>query len=125
MCDRRDRGEVWRSGVPHPRRYGNSVRVLGHYVRDRKGIPLEEAVRKLSSLPARQFGFEQRGEIREGWAADLVVFDPATVGDTATFDAPYAYPTGITHVLVNGRLVVRDGATTEARGGQVIRRLNK
>ena len=116
---------VFGSGVPHPRGYGNSVRVLGHYVRDRKVIPLEEAVRKLSSLPARQFGFEQRGEIREGWAADLVVFDPATVGDTATFYAPHAYPTGITHVLVNGRLVVRDGATTEARGGQVIRRLNK
>jgi N-acyl-D-amino-acid deacylase len=113
------------SGVPHPRGYGNSVRVLGHYVRERKVIPLEEAVRKLSSLPARQFGFDQRGEIREGWAADLVVFDPATVGDTATFDAPHAYPTGIMHVLVNGRLVVRDGATTDARGGLVIRRLNK
>jgi N-acyl-D-amino-acid deacylase len=113
------------SGVPHPRGYGNSVRVLGHYVRERKVIPLEEAVRKLSSLPARQFGFDQRGEIREGWAADLVVFDPATVGDTATFDAPHTYPTGIMHVLVNGRLVVRDGATTDARGGLVIRRLNK
>jgi N-acyl-D-amino-acid deacylase len=113
------------SGVPHPRGYGNSVRVLGHYVRERKVIPLEEAVRKLSSLPARQFGFDQRGEIREGWAADLVVFDPATVGDTATFDAPHAYPTGIVHVLVNGRLVVRDGASTGARAGQVLRRLNK
>jgi len=116
---------VFGSGVPHPRGYGNAVRVLGHYVRDRKVISLEEAVRKLSSLPARQFNFEQRGEIREGWAADLVVFDPATVGDTATFDAPHAYPTGITHVMVNGHLVVRDGATTDARGGQVLRRLNK
>jgi len=116
---------VFGSGVPHPRGYGNAVRVLGHYVRDRKVIPLEEAVRKLSSLPARQFGFDQRGEIRERWAADLVVFDPATVGDTATFDAPHAYPTGITHVLVNGRLVVRDGATTQARGGQVLRRPNR
>lgn len=116
---------VFGSGVPHPRGYGNAVRVLGHYVRDRKVISLEEAVRKLSSLPARQFNFEQRGEIREGWAADLVVFDPATVGDTATFDAPHAYPTGMTHVMVNGHLVVRDGATTDARGGQVLRRLNK
>ena len=116
---------VFGSGVPHPRGYGNAVRVLGHYVRDRKVISLEEAVRKLSSLPARQFNFEQRGEIREGWAADLVVFDPATVGDTATFDAPHAYPTGMTHVMVNGHLVVRDGATTDERGGQVLRRLNK
>lgn len=113
---------VFGSGVPHPRGYGNTARVLGHYVRDRKVITLEEAVRKMSSLPARQFGFVQRGEIREGWAADLVIFDPATVGDTATFDAPHAYPSGMTHVLVNGQLVVRSGATTEARGGQVLRK---
>jgi N-acyl-D-amino-acid deacylase len=110
------------SGVPHPRGYGNTARVLGHYVRERKVISLEEAVRKMSSLPARQFGFTQRGEIREGWAADLVMFDPATVGDTATFDAPHAYPAGISHVLVNGELVVRAGATTGARGGQVLRK---
>lgn len=113
---------VFGSGVPHPRGYGNTARVLGHYVRERKVISLEEAVRKMSSLPARQFGFAQRGEIREGWAADLVIFDPATVGDTATFDAPHAYPTGMTHVVVNGQLVVRGGATTDARGGQVLRR---
>ena len=112
---------VFGSGVPHPRGYGNTARVLGHYVRERKVISLEEAVRKMSSLPARQFGFAQRGEIREGWAADLVIFDPATVGDTATFDAPHAYPTGVTHVLVNGQMVVRGGATTDARGGQVLR----
>lgn len=113
---------VFGSGVPHPRGYGNTARVLGHYVRERKVISLEEAVRKMSSLPARQFGFTQRGEIREGWAADLVIFDPATVGDTATFDAPHAYPTGMTHVLVNGQMVVRGGATTDARGGQVLRK---
>lgn len=112
---------VFGSGVPHPRGYGNTARVLGHYVRERKVISLEEAVRKMSSLPARQFGFVQRGEIREGWAADLVIFDPATVGDTATFDAPHAYPAGMTHVLVNGHVVVRAGAATEARGGQVLR----
>lgn len=115
---------VFGSGVPHPRGYGNTARVLGHYVRERKVISLEEAVRKMSSLPARQFGFAQRGEIREGWAADLVIFDPAKVGDVATFDAPHAYPTGMTHVLVNGQVVVRAGATTDARGGQVLRRLN-
>jgi len=110
------------SGVPHPRGYGNTVRVLGRYVRERQVITLEEAVRKMTSLPARQFGFVERGEIREGWAADLVIFDPVTVGDTATFDAPHAYPTGITHVLVNGQFVVRAGAATTARGGQVLRR---
>lgn len=112
---------VFGSGVPHPRGYGNAVRILGHYVRERKVISLEEAVRKLASVPARHFGFAKRGEIREGWVADLVVFDPATVGDTATFDAPHAYPTGISHVLVNGRFVVRSGAVTGERGGQVIR----
>ncbi len=113
---------VFGSGVPHPRGYGNTARVLGHYVRARKVITLEEAVRKMSSLPARQFGFAQRGEIRDGWAADLVIFDPATVGDTATFDAPHAYPAGMTHVLVNGQIAVRGGAATEARGGQVLRK---
>lgn len=113
---------VFGSGVPHPRGYGNTVRVLGHYVRDRKVISLEEAVRKLTSLPARQFGFTGRGELREGWVADLVVFDPATVGDTATFDAPHAYPTGMTLVFVNGRAVVKDGEATTVRSGVVLRR---
>lgn len=113
---------VFGSGVPHPRGYGNTVRVLGRYVRERKVISLEEAVRKLASVPARQFGFDGRGEIREGWVADLVVFDPATVGDTATFDAPHAYPTGLTHVLVSGRLAVKDGQVTAERAGQVLRR---
>lgn len=113
---------VFGSGVPHPRGYGNTARVLGHYVRERKVISLEDAVRKMSSLPARQFGFAQRGEIREGWAADLVIFDPATVGDTATFDAPHGYPTGMSYVLVNGHVVVRGGAETDARGGQVLRK---
>jgi N-acyl-D-amino-acid deacylase len=113
---------VFGSGVPHPRGYGNAVRVLGRYVRERKVISLEEAVRKMSSLPARQFGFAERGEIREGWAADLVIFDPATIADTATFDAPHAYPSGIPHVLVNGRFAVRDGTATTDRGGHVLRR---
>jgi len=113
---------VFGSGVPHPRGYGNTVRVLGRYVRERRVISLEEAVRKLTSVPARQFGFAERGEIREGWAADLVIFDPATVGDTATFDAPHAYPTGVAYVLVNGQPVVRSGEATSARPGKVLRR---
>ncbi len=113
---------VFGSGVPHPRGYGNTVRVLGRYVRERKVISLEEAVRKMTSLPARQFGFAGRGEIREGWAADLVIFDPARVGDTATFAQPHAYPEGMIHVIVNGVVTVREGEPTEGRGGQVLRR---
>jgi N-acyl-D-amino-acid deacylase len=110
------------NGVPHPRGYGNTVRVLGRYVRERKVITLEEAVRKMTSLPARQFGLAGRGEIRVGAAADLVIFNPATVADAATFEAPHAYPVGILHVLVNGVPVVRGGEQLPARPGQVVRR---
>lgn len=108
-------------GVPHPRGYGNAVRVLGRYVREQKVISLEEAVRKMTSLPADQFGFRDRGRLAPGRAADVVVFDPATVGDRATYAEPHQYPTGIVHVLVNGVAVVRDGQQTEARPGQVLR----
>jgi N-acyl-D-amino-acid deacylase len=107
-------------GVPHPRGYGNNVRVLAEYVRRRKVIPLEEAVRKMTSLPAAQFRFDGRGQIKEGFAADLVLFDAATVADTATFDKPHAYPTGVPYVLVNGVPVVQNGAHTGARPGQVL-----
>jgi N-acyl-D-amino-acid deacylase len=107
-------------GVPHPRGYGNNVRVLGEYVRKRKVIGLPEAVRKMTSLPAQHFRFEGRGLVKEGYAADLVLFDPATVGDTATFEAPHAFPTGVPHVLVNGVPVVRDGEHTRARPGQAL-----
>ena len=110
------------SGVPHPRGYGNTARVLGEYVRKRRVITLEEAVRKMTSLPASHFGFAGRGVIREGNAADLVVFDPARVADTATYAAPHAFPTGIPHVIVNGVFVVRDGAHTGAAPGQVLKR---
>jgi N-acyl-D-amino-acid deacylase len=108
-------------GVPHPRGYGNAVRVLGVYVRERKIISLEEAVRKMTSLPAEHFRFADRGVIREGAAADLVVFDPAQVRDVATYDKPHAYAEGVPYVLVNGVLVVDKGAQTEARPGQVLR----
>jgi len=110
------------SGVPHPRGYGNAVRVLGEYVRERKTISLEEAVRKMTSLPAAHFGFAGRGQIKEGAAADLVLFDPATVKDEATYAAPHAYPSGLPHVLVNGVFVVKDGKSTGARPGQILRR---
>jgi N-acyl-D-amino-acid deacylase len=110
------------SGVPHPRGMGNTVRVLGRYVRERKVVSLEEAVRKMTSLPARQFGLAGRGEIKVGAAADLVVFDPARVEDVATYVAPHAYPVGISHVIVNGVPAVRNGEAVGARSGQVLRR---
>ena len=107
-------------GVPHPRGYGDNARVLGTYVRARHVISLEEAVRKMTSLPAGHFRFANRGLVKAGYAADLVVFDPKTVADAATFEAPHAYATGIPYVLVNGVIVVKKGVQTDARPGQVI-----
>ncbi len=107
-------------GVPHPRGYGNNARVLGEYVRMRKVITLEEAVRKMTSLPADQFRFADRGRIAQGAFADIVVFDRATVGDVATFDKPHAYARGIPFVLVNGVVVVRNGEHTGARPGVAV-----
>jgi N-acyl-D-amino-acid deacylase len=108
-------------GVPHPRGYGNNARVLGRYVRERKVIPLEEAVRKMSSLPAGHFGFSDRGLIESGRAADLVIFDLATVGDAATYEKPHQLAVGFTHVLVNGVAVIQNGRMTGARPGKVLR----
>ena len=108
-------------GVPHPRGMGNNARVLGEYVRQRKVLPLEEAIRKMTSLPATHFKFADRGLIKEGNAADLVVFDPARVGDPASFEKPHAYATGIPHVFVNGVAVIRNGEHTGARPGVVLR----
>jgi N-acyl-D-amino-acid deacylase len=107
-------------GVPHPRGYGNNARVLGTYVRARHVISLEEAVRKMTSLPASHFRFTGRGVLAAGYAADVAVFDPARVADAATFEAPHAYATGIPYVIVNGVVVVRNGLQTDARPGQVI-----
>ena len=108
-------------GVPHPRGYGNTVRVLGKYVREDKVVTLEEAVRKMTSLPAAHFGFANRGSIKAGYAADLVVFDPKTVAEAATFAAPHAYPVGMPYVLVNGAFVVRDGSVvTNASPGMIL-----
>jgi N-acyl-D-amino-acid deacylase len=106
----------------HPRGFGNNARVLAEYVRERKVLTLEDAVRKMTSLPAEFFKFDGRGVIREGAAADLVLFDPMTVRDLATYDRPNAFPAGIPHVLVNGVFVVRDGKTTGARPGQILMR---
>jgi len=108
-------------GVPHPRSYGTFPRVLAHYVRDRGILPLEEAVRKMTSLPARRMGLTDRGIIRVGMKADLVVFDPATVKDEATFAEPHQYPTGIPYVMVNGKLAVDIGQFHDLRSGMVLR----
>jgi len=110
-------------GVPHPRGYGNTARALGRYVRERKTIGLEDAVRKMTSLPAGHFGFRDRGRIAVGQAADIVIFDPATVSDRSTYQQPHQFPTGITTVLVNGVPVVQNGAHTGQRPGRVLTRL--
>jgi N-acyl-D-amino-acid deacylase len=109
------------TGVPHPRGYGNNARVLGEYVRTRKVIKLEEAVRKMTSLPAQHFRFTERGLIKQGYAADLVILNAATVEDAATFEQPHAYARGIPYVFVNGVMVVKDGAHTGATPGVVLR----
>jgi N-acyl-D-amino-acid deacylase len=107
---------------PHPRLWGTFPRVLGHYVRDVKLFPLEEAVRRMTALPAAQFGLKDRGTLRAGAYADLVLFDPATIADTATFEQPKTPAAGIACVMVNGRTVWRDGAATGARPGRALRR---
>ncbi|MCI0693651.1 D-aminoacylase [candidate division KSB1 bacterium] len=107
-------------GVPHPRGYGNNARVLGKYVREKKLLGLEEAIRKMTSLPAQTFGFWDRGLIREGFAADLVIFDARKVADQATFENPHQYATGIRCVLVNGKMVVSEGKHTGARPGKIL-----
>ena len=108
------------SGVPHPRGYGNNARILGEYVRKRKVISLHEAIRKMTSLPAQHFRFADRGLVREKYAADLVIFNPGTVADSATFELPHGYPVGIPHVLVNGVAVVKNGEHTGATPGQTL-----
>jgi len=109
-------------GKPHPRVYGTFPRVLGHYARDENLLSLEEAVRKMTALPARAMGLQRKGVLRPGMDADLVVFDPQVVSSPATFDDPRQYPRGISHVLVDGEFVVRDGAGTDARPGTAIRK---
>jgi len=97
------------------------VRVLGHYVRELKLLSLEDAVRKMTSLPAQTFGFRDRGLIREGFAADIVIFDENTIVDRATYDQPHQFPVGISFVIVNGEVVLKDNALTAARPGTALR----
>jgi len=112
---------VFGKDAPHPRSYGTFARVLGRYVRDKKLLTLEEAVRKMSSMPAQRVGISDRGILRPGTRADIVVFDPAVIADKATFDKPHQYAVGVSHVLVNGVVVVDDGKVTGARPGRVLR----
>ncbi|MBM3814439.1 MAG: D-aminoacylase [Acidimicrobiia bacterium] len=107
-------------GMPHPRSYGTNARVLAEFVRERKVIGLEDAVRRMTSLPARTFGFGDRGLIREGFAADLVLFDPDRVRDKATYQQPHQYSEGFDYVVVNGVIMVEEGRLTDARPGQVL-----
>ncbi len=111
--------------VPHPRLWGTFPRVLGHYVRQRRLLALEDAVHKMTGLTARRFGLAGRGELRPGAAADVTLFDAAVVLDGATFDAPVAPPAGIRWVLVNGRVAVDDGHQADDRAGQLLRRLSR
>jgi N-acyl-D-amino-acid deacylase len=110
------------TGKPHPRLYGTFPRVIERYVRDEKLMPLEEAVRKMTSLAARRFGLAQRGELRKDWAADIVIFDPETIADIATYQEPRQYPAGITHVIVNGHVAAEDGRQVARDAGALLRR---
>src|SRR5205823_175379 len=106
--------------IPHPRAYGTFARVLGKYVRDEKAIALPEAIRRLSALPATNLGLDHRGFLKEGMFADVVVFDPATIADHATFEKPQQYATGVKHVFVNGVQVIKDGEHTGAKPGRAL-----
>ena len=120
-----DAGSLAAQGVflksnPHPRAYGNFARLLGKYVREEALIPLEEAIRRLTSLPASNLKLDRRGSLKEGFAADLVVFDPAEIQDHATYDDPHQYSTGVIHVFVNGQQVLRNGEHTGATPGRAL-----
>ena len=112
---------VYKSGVPHPRGYGNAARFLSRYVRDQKIVPLEEAVRRMTMLPARTFKLKNRGKLKQGYWADVVVFDPEKVRDKATFKKPHQYAEGFRLVLVNGAIVVEKDKHNGAGPGRVIR----
>jgi N-acyl-D-amino-acid deacylase len=112
----------FQQGVPHPRGYGNAARVLARYVRDLNVLRWEDAIRRMTSLPAATFHLKDRGQIREGAWADITVFDPSAVQDRGTFENPHQYATGFKCVLVNGRVVVRDDVHMGVFSGKAIRR---
>jgi N-acyl-D-amino-acid deacylase len=112
-------------GKPHPRHYGTFPRVLGKYVREEKIVPLSEMIKKMTSYPAKKFGFSKRGVLRKGYFADVVIFDPDRVIDKATWVNPHQYPVGIEYVLVNGQIVIERGNHTESLPGKVLRKKTK
>ena len=112
---------VFLKSSTHPRAYGNVARLLGRYVRDEKLVPLAEAVRRLSGLPATNLGLEGRGFLKPGMFADVVVFDPAKITDHATFELPHQFSTGVRHVFVNGVQVLNDGEHTGALPGRALK----
>jgi N-acyl-D-amino-acid deacylase len=111
---------VWQQGSPHPRGYGTNARVLGKYVREEKVISLEEGIRRMTSLPALKFHFSNRGLLREGYAADIVIFSEKEVMDMSTFSKPHQYSTGFKYVLVNGGITMENGNHTGLRNGAVL-----
>lgn len=111
---------VYGQGAPHPRGYGTNARVLGKYVREENTMSLEEAIRRMTSLPAQKFHFKDRGLLLEGFAADIVVFDANTVNDLSTFQKPHQYSTGFKYVLVNGKLALDNGVQTTDRSGKIL-----
>jgi N-acyl-D-amino-acid deacylase len=113
-------GVFLKSGT-HPRAYGNFSRLLGKYVREEKVLPIEEAIRKLTSLPAGNLKLTGRGTLKPGYYADLAIFDPGKIQDNATFESPRQYATGMVHVFVNGVHVLKDGEHTGALPGKVVR----
>ena len=112
---------VFLKSNPHPRAYGNVARLLRKYVREGKVIPLQEAIRRLTSLPAKHLKIDRRGLLQPGYFADVVVFDPDSVADHATFENPHQYATGVSDVFINGVQVLRDGEHTGAKPGRVVR----
>lgn len=108
-------------GFPHPRSYGAFPRVLARYVREQKVLSLEEAVRRMTSLSMEQIGQRERGQVREGMYADLVVFDPERIADLATYQDPHRFSVGMVHIYINGVAVLRDGSLTGATPGRVLR----
>ncbi len=112
---------VFLKSNPHPRAYGNFARLLGRYVREEKKLSLEEAIRKLTSLPAENLKLRRRGRLEPGYFADVVVFDASKIQDHATFEQPHQYATGVVHVFVNGTQVLKDGEHTSAKPGRVVR----
>jgi N-acyl-D-amino-acid deacylase len=109
-------------GKPHPRLYGTMARFIEQYVRNEPVLSLEEAVRKMTSLPAAKHRIARRGVLQPGWYADIVIFDPETIADVATYDDPRRYPAGIECVIVNGQVAAQDGRQTAARAGRMLRR---